>query len=86
MYLHKGEPMVAFQHSMPFGATASVEAWEDVGSIIQDIARNLLHMPIYRYVDDYFCAERPETMLHSMQILQDSCGCFLDRQRYPIET
>ena len=57
-YLWKGRPKVAFHHSMPFGATASVAAWSSVGELILDIARELLMLPVFRYVDDYFAAER----------------------------
>ena len=57
-YLYHGIPMVAFHHGMPFGATASVLAWHKVGGLIQKIARVILHALVYRYVDDYFAAER----------------------------
>ena len=59
---------VSFHTAMPFGATASVYAWHRVGALIGAIARRLFKMPIYRYVDDYFASERPETAEHSMQI------------------
>ena len=53
-----GVHMVAVHHGMPFGATASVVAWHKLGALIQKIARVMLHAPIFRYVDDYFAAER----------------------------
>ena len=57
-YLYKGKPMLAFHHGMPFGAASSGEAWDEVGSLIQEAAQKLLHMPLFRYVDDYFSCER----------------------------
>ena len=57
-WLFEGTPWVAFHHGMPFGATASVTAWHRIGELIQTIARKLLHMPVLRYVDDYFTPER----------------------------
>ena len=66
-YLLKGVPHIAFHHAMPFGATASVEAWDDIGELMQDIARNVLRIPVFRYVDDYFAAERKELMKHAME-------------------
>jgi len=57
-YVHEGAPWIAFHYGMPFGATASVEAWHRVGDLLLQIARRLLHIPLYRYVDDFFCAER----------------------------
>ena len=57
-YLFEGESWVSFHHGMPFGATSSVYAWHRVGAAIGAIARRLLHMPVLRYVDDYFAVER----------------------------
>ena len=48
------------QHlAMPFGATASVIAWNRLGGLIAKIARTILYLPLWRYVDDYFSASRP---------------------------
>ena len=63
-----GVTWISVHTAMPFGATASVYAWHRVGALICSIARKLLKMPIFRYVDDYFSAERPDTAEHSMQI------------------
>ncbi len=57
-YIFQGEPWIAVHQSVPFGATASVLAWHKVGALILDLARQLLHLPVFRYVDDYFAAER----------------------------
>ncbi len=57
-YVHRGVPMVSLHHAMPFGATASVVAWHQVGSLLQKVARQILHLPLWRYVDDFFAAER----------------------------
>ena len=67
-YEKDGKTMISFHHAMPFGATASVEAWHLIGDLLLDIAREQLHLPIFRYVDDYFCAESKETMEHSMRM------------------
>ena len=50
--------MVSFHVGMPFGATASVYSWHRIGDLILTLARKLLHMPMGRYVDDFFCPER----------------------------
>ena len=52
--------------SCPFGATASVYNWECVGRFLRKIARKLLHIALFEYVDDYFAAERPEVAEHAM--------------------
>jgi hypothetical protein len=47
------------QHAAcPFGAKASVHAWERVGAAITHIARKYLKIALLRYVDDLFAAER----------------------------
>ena len=61
--MYKGIHMVALHHGMPFGATASVLAWHKLGHFIQKVARIMLHAPIFRYVDDYFAAERSAVIL-----------------------
>ena len=51
----------------PFGATASVRAWEAVGHAIAQIARHYLKLPVLRYVDDYFAPARRGSMQHGME-------------------
>ena len=57
-YLNGGSPQLAWHNAMPFGATSSVVAWHRIGELIATIARRLLHLPVLRYVDDYFAADR----------------------------
>ena len=54
----KGVPVVAIHNGLPFGAAASVVAWHRVGEALARLARRLLMVPVLRYVDDYFGAER----------------------------
>ena len=42
-------------------------AWHRVGALLCAIAVSILHMPLMRYVDDYFGLERQETAEHAMQ-------------------
>ena len=55
-----GVPQVALHNGMPFGATASVVAWHRVAALINAIARKVLFLPTYVYVDDFFATERRE--------------------------
>ena len=58
-YLHRGVPLIAQHCGMPpFGATARVVAWHRIGELLAILARVLLHLPVYRYVDDYLACER----------------------------
>ena len=57
-YLFNGIVYVAIHKAMPFGATSAVVAWHRVGAFILAVARMLLHLPVKRYVDDYFAVER----------------------------
>jgi hypothetical protein len=56
--MFRGEAWIAEHQAMPFGATASVLAWHRVGKLLTQLANRLLHLPVYRYVDDYFAADR----------------------------
>ena len=50
---------VTSQHiTAPFGSVASVHAWERVGAALAHLGRNLLKIPVLRYVDDFFGPER----------------------------
>ena len=55
---YKGTPWIATHIGMPFGAAASGIAWHKVGHLLCMIGRVLLGLPLYRYVDDYFAADR----------------------------
>ena len=43
---------------MPFGAAACGIAWHKIGHLLLMIGRIMLGLPLYRYVDDYFSADR----------------------------
>ena len=49
----------------PFGATSSVHAWERVGALLCTLARRVLKLAVFRYVDDFFGLEREETVEHA---------------------
>lgn len=57
-WLYKNEPWMASHIGMPFGAAASGIAWHKIGNLLLTIGRKLLGIPLYRYVDDYFAADR----------------------------
>ena len=38
------------------------------GELITAIARRVLYLPVLRFVDDYFAAEREEVAEHAMKI------------------
>ena len=62
--------IVLAQHgACPFGAVASVHAWERVGAAIAHLARKFLKIALLRYVDDMFAPERTATMAHALQCL-----------------
>jgi len=66
-YLVDNVAWCSFHHGMPFGATSSVWAWHRIGAMLAHLAVKLLHIPVLRYVDDYFSADRPELVEHAMQ-------------------
>ena len=52
------EVVVSAHYACPFGATASVHAWERIGHLIRWVARKLLKLAVLAYVDDAFAIER----------------------------
>ena len=73
-FLCGGQIWTSLHKACPFGAVASVHAWERVGALITHIARKVLKLGVFRYVDDFFGCERPETLEHGLQ-----CFCRLVR-------
>jgi len=54
-----GDQVFVSQHATcPFGAVASVHAWERVGAAIAHVAKKFLKLAVLRYVDDFFAPER----------------------------
>jgi hypothetical protein len=58
IFMCLGTIMASTHLSLPFGAVASVHAWDRVGSALAHLARVLLRLPTLRYVDDFFCCCR----------------------------
>ena len=52
--------------ALPFGCVASVHAWHSIGGLLCHIGRKLLKLPLLRYVDDLFSADRPSCAAHAM--------------------
>ena len=50
---------------MPFGALASVRAWDRVAILLRHLALAFLWLPILRFVDDYFSGERAAIVSHA---------------------
>jgi hypothetical protein len=53
--------------AMPFGCMGSVHAWNRVGALLCHVGRVMLLIPLERYVDDLFSADRPECAEHAMR-------------------
>lgn len=68
VFIHNGNVIVAKHLSCMFGAVSSVYHWERVGELLKAIARRLFHLPVCRFVDDFFAAEHSEVAAHGMQI------------------
>jgi hypothetical protein len=66
-FMYKGVPMAARHMALMFGSLGSVHGWDRIGSLIRHLARVLLHMPVMRYVDDFFSVEKLGTEDHAMQ-------------------
>jgi hypothetical protein len=63
------------QHSAcPFGAAASVHAWERVGAALTHIARKFLKIAALRYVDDLFAPERQADAKNGLAHVSERCA------------
>ena len=62
---------------MPFGCVGSVHAWDRIGAFIAAVAAQLLHVPLLRYVDDYFTIDRAEYSEHCMYCFARIVRCLL---------
>ena len=66
-WMHGGVARVARHNVMPFGSTGSVFAWDRVVALLAHLARELLDLPVLRYVEDFFSATRQGEAAHAMQ-------------------
>ena len=66
-YRLRGRAMAAQHITLPFGRLACVHGWERAGSFLAAAARKLLWLPVLRYVDDFFSAERKGLAEHADQ-------------------
>jgi len=77
VFLAQGVAHVAGHLAMPFGAVASVHAWERVGALISHLVRRLLFIPMLRFVDDLFGAERAACAEHALECIVRLVRCIL---------
>ena len=58
--------MMAVHRSCPCRATSSVLNWKRVGMFLRKVARKLLRIALFEYVDDYFAAGHLQVVEHAM--------------------
>ncbi len=76
-FAHEGMKYISQHFTFPFGARAAVHAWDRVGSLLTSIARRILHLPILRYVDDFYAVAPHGLAEHSMNIFARLVRCLL---------
>ena len=76
-FLAQGVAHVAQHLAMPFGAVASVHAWERFGALISHLVRRLLFIPMLRFVDDLCSAERATCAEHALGCIARLVRCIL---------
>ena len=62
-----GVPRAARHNALPFGGVGSVHGWDRLGAFFKHLARELLFLIVFRYVDDYFGVEYRSTAEHAME-------------------
>jgi hypothetical protein len=76
--LRVGEDIWMSKHlAAPFGAVGSVYEWDRLGHFFCHLARHLLKLPVFRYVDDFFAAEPTATADHAMATFERLLACLL---------
>lgn len=53
---------------MPFGAVASVHAWDRVGAFFRELGRKLFHLVLFRYVDDFFAVDWEDVIENAKEV------------------
>ena len=81
MYFAAVQAWMSTHFACPFGAIASVHAWERVGAAIAFLARKLLHLPVLRYVDDFFAVDWCALSSIVRSVVQRRHGCVLCRRK-----
>jgi hypothetical protein len=70
-FLCDGQVYVSGHRACPFGATASVQAWERIGAMLKFLAVTLFGLVSFRYVDDYMGIDRPQCAEHGMRCMAE---------------
>lgn len=68
-FLAYGKVFCSRHNACPFGAIGSVHGWERIGAALAWILRKFFKIAVFRYVDDFFASERPESMKHALSIV-----------------
>ena len=66
-FKHRGVIYTSTHFAFPFGAKSAVHAWDRVGALLTSIARRIPHIPVLRFVGDFFSAAPEKCAQHSMQ-------------------
>ena len=61
VFKYEGVTFISERYRLPFGSVASVHGWDRIGSLLCALGRKLLKIPLSRYVDDFFAADRAES-------------------------
>lgn len=67
-FMRGGIVFKSMHFACPFGAAASGNAWERIGTAIGHLATHFLFLAVLQYVDDFFGPERAATMSNAVDI------------------
>ena len=65
---HEDQIWISQHTSMPFGAVASVHAWDRVGAFFRELGRKLFHLVLFRYVDDFFAVDWEDVIENAKEV------------------
>ena len=72
VFMRNSRPVAAKHFAQPFGSIASVHNWDRIGELLKAIARQVLHIPALRFVDDFFGIAAEEEADHMMRVFARS--------------
>ena len=68
VFMRNNQPVAARHFALPFGSIASVHNWDRIGELLKAIVRQVLHVPVLRFVDDFFGIAAEEDADHMMRV------------------
>ena len=61
-----------------------MHAWNRIGAMLCHIGRKALHLPLFRYVDDFYSTDRPACAAHALSCFARMVRAIMGPESLPI--